>query len=212
MSEKTQGVSWPLVIIILFIFFPAGIPLLILKVKSEKQRYVKNAKVMRVLGIVLIALWAFYIIVPLTGTQESQLTTQNYIITSVVSAFLLVGGGILLLYFSSLYKKRGEKYLHYYNIIDIKGETNIDKISSEMSSSYETASLDLRDMIEAGFFGQAYVDEKEHRIIISSIEKANKDAEKNKKIIRCPYCGAPNTIYGGGGKCEYCGMVIGSET
>ena len=208
MKEKAQGLSWPMVIVVLFLFFPAGIPILILKVKNEKQNYIKNAKVMRILGIVLFVMWVFYITVPLTNSQEYKLSTQSYIMTAIVCAVLFIGGGILLIRFSGLYKKKGEKFQKYSNIINIKGQTNIDSVASEMSLSYETVSLDIREMIEAGFFGEAYVDEQERRIIISSLEKAKTEAEKNKKAVNCPACGAPNTLYNGEGKCEYCGMTI----
>lgn len=67
MRTGTTLYSWPLVIFLLFFFFPVGIPLMVIKVTSEKMKYSENAIVMKIVGVLLIAISLLVLITALTA-------------------------------------------------------------------------------------------------------------------------------------------------
>ena len=109
--------------------------------------------------------------------------------------------------------KKNKKIKKYLNVIAV--EKKLEAIATAMGKDYETVKIDVRDIIEHGHLGNAYLNEGTGEIIItgSDNKKAPKTSVENNtpkegRAIACPSCGANNTIFGDVGECEFCGSPI----
>ncbi len=173
-NEKT-GISWPVVIFILFVFFPLGIPLIILKIGNEKKKYDKNARVMTVLGIVIIMVWVLYALISVTIEPMWTVSLLGRIMVLLLSGIIMVAGGIILLCFAVKYRRKSRIFSQYADYINIAGITDIDILSDKMSRSAEAVCMDVREMIDAGIFTCISVDDAGHKIV----------RNENNDIINC---------------------------
>lgn len=96
---------------------------------------------------------------------------------------------------------RKQKYLI---MIESDGITNIDEIASTLGVNHNTALQEIRQMIDKGVLGNAYLNEAERKIVI----RKNEGAQSVVSVI-CKSCGATNKINSGSAAvCEYCGAGL----
>lgn len=208
MTSK-NGVSWGVVILLLFLFFPVGIILLVKKVTSEKHAYTQNAKAMNVLGWVLIALGLLYIVMGLTG--EAGETSADLVAVSII---FFCGGGIALVVSAKRFQRRADTFNRYVAIVTNATGYSLDNIAAAYPTSYEQACRDLQKMLDAGYFSNAYLDLEKRELIMPKVSAPNFQnipvgTPPKPRAVKCSGCGATNMISDNGiGECEYCGSPL----
>lgn len=203
---QKKSFSWGIIVLMFFLFFPVGIYMLVKKVTREKFKYAQNGKSLKTLGWVLLSLGAIYLIMAIT--EET---------TMISAAFVFAGLGGLSLYKGSEYIKKGAKFNRYVAIVNSSSDTYIDNIAAVYTTSYEQAATDLQEMIDAGYFMNSYIDINRRELVMPK-KAASTNINQNVPIntvneksrtIKCPNCGATNTIVPGlKNECEYCGSPL----
>lgn len=84
----------------------------------------------------------------------------------------------------------------------------MDTIASITGKPYDTVKADLQELISRGYLENAYINESTGEIVLLSGSVPPAPAAR---VVTCPCCGANNTLYGPGGRCEYCGSPIGGR-
>lgn len=216
-SPGKKGISWGTVILLLLLFFPVGIPLLIKKVTSEKHAYGQNGKTMLILGWILIGMGFIYLIMGLTG----ELTAENggsIVGPLIIALIFFVGGGVALVFFGKRFMTRAAEFARYVAIVNSRDEYSIDNIAAAYPATYEKTCTDLQLMLDAGYFLNSYLDLQRRELVMSKPARTavpsattaqSSTASTGPRIVKCPSCGAINTIPSGGlGECEYCGSPL----
>lgn len=203
--------TWPVIIVAFFVFWPAALILIYLRTKNSKQGMfaaATNKKVYIVVGAILI-------VIGITNIGDSFGT----------ALFFIVGGGAIIYYANSLAKK-ASRNKSYINLIVNQGETSIDKIASQLNVKYDVALRELKTLQTLGVLKGVSVDESQHNLVLekakSSVSEiadmvnsvtnvitgaSSVDAAETKKTVQmaCPGCGAKYTGTEGSTQvCDYC--------
>ena len=113
---------------------------------------------------------------------------------------------ITICHYGNKYIKLGKRNNKYINLIT-SGELNLDNIAHVIGVPYETVVKDLKEMIEDGYFKGAYVNDYSRQLVMpyskNTINSYDSDSivaapKITNKIVKCPNCGATNTIIVGG--------------
>jgi len=196
-----KSMSWGWLIFWLIIIWPVGIFFLFRKLTADKTAILKYSKIIAIVSYIII----FYGIISLIMTFEDT--------SMLIGVVLFGGGGIWLLRISKKMKRKGQKYKKYIAIVINQSQTSIDYIASSIGESYEIAANDLQEMIDAGYFTNAYINEGSRIIVLSqdtshSVNHSG-NAQAQTKVVACSSCGANNTIIAGQTiECEYCGSPL----
>lgn len=215
MMKSRTSLTWTFVVFCLFIIPPVGIALLLFKLYAEKLFYYKNGKIVRTVGLIIAILGLLYTLIWLFDKSYFY-AFGNPSIAIVVILFVAVLGivGIIV---GNRFIKRGNRMELYKNIIEISHETSIDNIAEKIPTSYDNALIDLRFMLNNGYFDGGYIDEKRHEIYIKDYQdNQNQYNNSNRNnyqprpyTVICKNCGASNTVIPGkDNKCEYCGSPL----
>lgn len=219
-KTKHKRTSVTLIIIWMIFFFPVGVYFIYKRMTEDKTETLKNSKKVYALGWILIALGIMYFSMALTG----QLTTDDGSIAGmlIMIVVLFFGGGFWTLSGARNMNKRGRKYNQYISVINA-GETDIDIIAGAVSVTYETALKDIQELIDIGFFPNAYINASSKKLVLvdndidgQQITLQTKSTSKSdlnrKKVIKCSTCGANMVVIEGEIiKCEYCGTLLAYE-
>lgn len=189
--------SWPVVIILIILFWPIGLYLLWKRVTVDKQSSLNSGKIVLNFGYAFILISIMGIIVSISeGFGKDDIGTIIFFVLAGVSMILL---GLNM-------KNTAKKYKKYISIIVNGGTSLIDKIAEASDINYDEVRADIDKMLEKGYFTGAYIDESTNEIILA--ENKNK-IEKKTSIVTCRGCGANNTIVvGESSGCEFCGSPI----
>jgi len=208
-----KSLPWGVVIVILIWLFPVGIWLVWRKMSIETLNMQKNGKTLRVIGFIFAGISLMYLVLGLTGELKAE-DNGSIVGGIIIILTLLGGGGLAAIIGGNKYIKNGKKYDKYAAIINAGGENDIDSIAAIYPTSYDEAVDDLQKMIDYGYFSNAYIDQSRRKLILSYSYNDNEEnivyEEKQKpEVIKCPNCGAVNSITSGkGNKCEYCGSEL----
>ncbi len=202
--EARKRTSVPVIIFMMFFFFPLGIYLIYRRMTEDKTEILKYSKKVNALGCILIAIGIMYIFVMLDSQVISEGNNVGFLIFLII---LFIGGGIKTLNGAGKMRKKGIMYKKYISLIN-GNQTNIDIIAESVFVTYETAVNDLQEMINVGFFPNAYINESIGEIILPGrpivIERIIEQPIR-RKIIKCPNCGASKEVLEGQSmKCDYC--------
>ena len=198
---QTKKYSWPLVIVLVFLFFPVGIPMLVVKVNSEKHLYCENARVMKIFGWILAAMGVFYLVMGITGSLETEAGGTG--LPGIITALMLFGGGgVLLIVSAARLMKKGIRYKRYPVLIASMEGGKIDEIAEKMRVSSEQVRSDLQQMIDCGLLSGVFFDPQADEVMLQGISR--------KEIrVSCPSCGAVNLVREGKKVlCEYCKLPL----
>ncbi len=204
--------SWLFIVIVFVIFWPVGLYLVVKKVLGEingpdkKIVLPETTKSITTSGSVIFILGISSI-----GVINSN--TEN-ILYAIISSFVFISTGAVLILTSYLIKKIKKRLLKYTDLIENNGMTDIDNIASSVGVSYEVVVNDLQKFYDAGILNGYSVDENTRKLVKeNSISYENNEYGKYKEgeclSIRCKSCGA-NVIVKPtvNSECEYCGNVI----
>ena len=136
-------------------------------------------------------------------TIDSETLTAGLILTSIMAI-----GGVGLLRKAAKKRKNAKKYRMYIDIVVNQDIHSIDSIAEAVDLPCEAVKKDLQEMIDMGYFKNAYINHGNREISLKKRE-APKQAVAQTKTTRCPGCGANNVVTTGmTTECEYCGTKI----
>ena len=206
-SKIAWWVSWPVIIIACVLFWPVGIFLIWRRTIIDKRAALGVGKIIKIAGWLSIALALIGFMVCLSegfGSDD----------VSGIIFFILAGGALIFL--GKKISDGAQKVKKYINIVVNQEVTNIDRIAECMPTTYEDAKKYLEQMIDRGYFENAYINESTREIVlkqkeIKEVDFTMESKAQNEKLIMvmCKGCGANNTIIEGSvGECEFCGSSI----
>lgn len=189
--------KWPLVITVTILCWPVGIFLIYKRISADNKSGRSSVNIMIIAGIILLFLG---VVAEIVGPDDKSMAVTG----RIEYFFIFICSGLALTIAGFISKKNALKYKRYINIIINHNITHIDKISSQVSQSYERTLKDLNKMIEKGYLKGAYINEGTHQVILPIYE----GLKTQDRIVSCKNCGANNTVYENAAKCEYCGSPL----
>ena len=212
-NGKGAGPSWAVVILVLFIFWPAGLYLLVKKLSSDKKAAISTTggTGMKVLGIILIAFGSLAVL----GCMSSEPSSED--VAPLIMVLFMIAGGIALLVKAKKIKKEAKSIKEYLSIIVNGNVRQLDSIATTTGKSYDVVYNDVKKMIDKGYLKNAYIDEGRREVVLpgdapvvtqNAATTTINASSAQTKIVACPCCGANNTIVGNTGECEYCGSPL----
>lgn len=194
--------SWPVIILVLCIFWPVGIFLIIKRVSLDKKTAIGAEKIIGGIGI---ASYCF------AGVGFLAYFTEGFG-SEEIGLILFFGiAGFALCKLSQKIKRDAEDVKKYLSVIVNGSERQIDAIASSMGKTYDVTKNDIQKLINKGYLKNAYISEGTREIVLPSNntqEQVGTTINVTTKIVSCPCCGANNTIVGNVGECEYCGSPL----
>lgn len=198
--------SWPVIIVALIVFWPVAIFLIYKRITIDKKAGFTISKVLRYVSYLCVLFVVAGISVSLDGGSFSE---------NIGMILFYLVAGIVLFLFSRKLDTNAKRYKKYISIIINGNEVIIDNIASAMSLSTIQVRGDLDDMIQKGYFKDAYINESTNEIVLpqkSKRELNNTEAtaieENQSKIVSCKCCGAQNKVTRSVVECEYCGSPL----
>lgn len=215
--NNNKSFSWGVIILMFILFFPVGIFMLVKKMTTEKFNYAKNGKSLQTLGWVLLIFGCIYILMGFSGEFETE-DGGSIIGSFIIAMVLFIGCGMLCILKGKKYVKLANKFNRYVAIVNANNNHSIDNIAAVYPIDYDTASKDLQDMLDAGFFLNSYIDFGRRELVMPQnlqptpvkmmvSETITKTVQP--QVVKCPNCGATNTLNAGAlSECEYCGTPL----
>ena len=206
---KNSGLySWPVIILLLILFWPVGVFLIIKKVSLVKKsgRNI-GSKSLKGLGIGLLVFGVIGFFDCISDPEAASGT--------VIALFFIIGGVVLVLKAKRINKEE-ERAKQYLAVIVNGNVLRLDSIAAVTGKSYDVVKADIQELIQKGYLKNAYINESTREIVISASTSSVSAEESGfvhptqaaSKNVTCPCCGANNTIHGASGECEYCGSPI----
>lgn len=200
---------WPVIIIVLCVFWPVGILLIIGRVSVDKKAALSVGKLVGIAGGVSYVMAILGLVVCLSDGFTSD---------DVIMILFFAIAGFALRKVAKKIVKDAEDVKQYLSIIVNGNVRQMDNIAATTGKSYEIVRSDIQKMIKKGYLKNAYINESTREVVLpnsetsemKNVNNSNKiQAEKiPTKIVACSCCGANNTIAGEQGECEYCGSPI----
>lgn len=208
--KSPKGAPWALIIFFMFFFFPVGIVLMLSKLHKEKDNCIGNGKGTAAVGWVFFGLGIFYVLIGFTGGLETE-DGASVVSGVIFMTALCCGGGYALVRHGNKYKKLGSAYMRYSAIIAGTPNGSVDLIASACQTPVNDVCEELQKMINLGFFPSCYIDLNK-KIFVSPYLRENTPVvhseDEKPKVVKCPNCGAVNTVRDGISQCEYCGTPL----
>lgn len=204
-AEKKTGLdSWTLIIILLVTFWPVGVYLLIRKLKVDRKASLSSGRKMMVWG---------WIIVGMGVISWSTLIEDNWL-SGTLGTLFFIFAGLTLVYYGKKSSVNAVRYKKYIDMVVNKKIRSIGTIASAIPVSHDIAIKELQEMIEKGFFENAYVNYTSDEIVLAEVDAGVKDysipnLRAEMVVDTCNGCGANNKIEKGKvNNCQYCGSLI----
>lgn len=199
---ETVRLSWLLVIILLIIFWPIGVYLLVKKLNADKKASLSSGKGMRIWGWVIVGM----------GIISWTTLIEDGFFSGTLGMLFFVGAGLSLVYIGKKTSLKSIKYKKYINMIINKNMKSIATISSAIPVSHDMAMKDIQDMIDKGFFENAYINYDLDEIALTHADGVDTKVKIHKGemvVVSCNGCGANNKIKKQEVEsCQYCGSLI----
>ena len=172
---------------------------------NVKNKNVKPGKKLIVWGYICV----FFALTSLLMLITGQLDSEHTVATNLLTIFLIGGTGALLLYFG--YKKKNTLLLHkkIEKIVLYQNETNCVTIANAVGVSHNKVIIALKEMIECGYFPNAYIDENSKVFVLPRQAHQEVNTAKENSLLKCPNCGGTTTVIKGSiSECEWCGSLL----
>ncbi|WP_323392864.1 hypothetical protein [Anaerotignum propionicum] len=214
---QNKGAPWAMIIVLLFLFFPAGIIVMLVKLHKDPFHYTSNGNGTMIVGWILFVFGIFYLIIYLSDSA-----TNSDVAPLLSGAAFCCGGGFALVRHGRKYKQRGLLVSRYITCIMNSSDGSIGDIAASLGFTYENTYRDIVDLIQCGALPDSYIDESTNCVVSAYIKKRVYDyknkielKEEPKKFtsrtVKCPNCGGMNSITGNDNECEYCGSPLAYE-
>lgn len=195
--------SWALVIFLLIIFWPVGVYFLIRKLSGDRKASLSSGRKMTIWGWVIAGMG----IISWTSLMEDG------IIDGTLGMLFFVSLGLTLVYIGKKSSINAAKYKKYIDLIVNRRLRSIATISSAIPVAHDSAIKDIKEMIDKGFFEDAYINYNLDKIVFSEEDDADERVKQHKVdmiVVPCNGCGANNKVeIGQVEQCQYCGSLIG---
>lgn len=195
--------SWALVIFLLIIFWPVGVYFLIRKLSGDKKASLSSGRKMAIWGWIIAGMG----IISWTSLMEDGF------IDGTLGMLFFVSLGLILVYLGKKSLIIATKYKKYIDLIVNRRLRSIAAISSAIPVSHDSAIKDIKEMIDKGFFEDAYINYNLDEIVFSEEDEADERVKKHRVdmiVVPCNGCGANNKVEKGRVEhCQYCGSLIG---
>lgn len=178
---------------------------LYVSIKGKVRKIISN--VMFWSGVALDSAVVIYLFL---GIRE-----EEYFSTLFGGFFVLFLPGAALIHFGNRRKKEEKLIDKYLKYINARRNINMDILCQKIGVTKEKAIQDITELINENIIN-GYIDEN-NTLILSKYEEFEKAKEKEESeniiVVKCPECGAKNTISIGVAKeCMYCGTVLHDTT
>ena len=214
-AATKKGISWVVIIVLMIFFFPVGIGLAIYKTHKEPENYVINGNKLFIAGIV----WVVIGLICLSSDSDSSVATC--ILCALLGGFMIWDG--------FMHKQLGSKFDKYRAVISNSTTGSLDSIAAALDVSYDQAVGVIEDMIKKGAIPDSYIDNNERKVVsplikaaapqvavyvqapIANVPAATATVQTvpQTKTVKCPNCGANNSItVGSDNLCDYCGSPL----
>lgn len=202
MELKKLAESWVIVILTLIFFWPAGLILLYLKLRSSsKNRFTFSGVTKIVIGVCSV----FFGLIG-TATEIDDPTGEVGLTIVMVSIFLAIGA--VLIYFGTKNIKEGKIYEKIVNLINFQEVESIEEIARKLKINEEKAKEYISKAISLGICNNQ-IEYKNNKIIYKKKIEEQVEKRKHERIVKCECCGGINHINDTEVKaCEYCGMEL----
>lgn len=152
--------TWPVIIIVFILFWPAAIVLIYLRTQSSKGgafAAASNKNVYMILGGILIVLG----LMRLRG--------------SIPMALFMIVGGAAMIYYANTLAKKASRNKSYIDLLVNQGETSIDKVANMLNVKYDVALKELKTMRSLGILKGAVIDEQSRSVSITRVQSATNE-------------------------------------
>lgn len=195
--------TWPVIILILILFWPVGLYLLMKKLDKDNKSNSKS--IWYKIGI---AFFALYCVAGFFQFLETGFVFEDF--------FFFVISLLILVFLYKKYKQKATNELVYNDYLNIILNDNVydfTTLMNVMDKSYEQVKKDIETLIKDRRLENAYIDEYRNMVIIKGRNEEEKivSIKKEKvveKMVICKCCGASNVLHNGKGECEYCGSPL----
>ncbi|MCZ2256941.1 hypothetical protein [Sporosarcina sp. G11-34] len=199
---KTVTHTWLLVIILLIIFWPVGVYFLVRKLSADKKASLSSGKGMIIWGWVIAGM----------GIVSWTTLIEDGFFSGTLGTLFFVGAGLSLVYIGKRTSLNAVKYKKYINMIINKNMKSIATIASAIPVSHDMAIKDIQEMIDKGFFDNAYINYDLDEIALSDADGFHTKVKNHNVamvVVSCNGCGANNKVEKLEiDSCQYCGSPI----
>lgn len=214
---KSKGATWALIIVLLILFFPAGIIVMLVKLHKDPFNYTSNGNGTIIVGWILFVFGIFYLI-----NFLSDSATNSGVGPLLSGVAFFCGGGFALVCHGRKYKQRGMLFSRYLTCIMNSKDGSIRDMAASLGFTYDKAYRDIVELIRCGALPNSYIDESTNCVVSPYIKKwvidyknrtqMKEEPEKLKsRTVKCSNCGGMNSITGNNNECEYCGSPLAYE-
>jgi hypothetical protein len=132
-----------------------------------------------------------------------------------ITSLIVIGFGVLLIYYGIKIKKRLRRFKNYIQIITTENTTSLKSIAGKTSQSVDFVMKDIKEMTYKKYFVDAYIDENAYEIVLKNRENNVNSVQVENNIasemitVTCKGCGAANSVsVGKSNECEFCGSNL----
>lgn len=209
--------SWIVILIMFFVFWPVAIVLLIKRISTDKSTALNGGRLIKVIGWFSITIAALGFLATL-GEADSM---------DIGMVFFFLIAGIVLVRLGRSTIKSARRTKQYIGLIVNQRITSIDELARVTGTSYNETCKELQKIVDKGYFKGAYINLAAKRIILPgqyvpgppqggapvqggrTTPPTQMHKQVKEKIVTCKSCGANNVIVVGAvRRCEFCGSHI----
>mgnify|MGYP000167734478 CR=1 FL=1 len=203
-------IQWIVILVCLFVFWPVGLLLLWLKMRSDLKATLVASATLKVVAWVLVVVTAVVLIVALGMEGFSE--------NSPVPGFIiLLSGCVGLLVAASVTNKNALIYKRLINVVVNDGVTSIDDISRILNMPYDKVYRYLYGLLSRSLLKNAYISEVQRAVVFpdsarkerASVRLQAQEQEPEYTIVYCKSCGAhKEVVVGKIDTCNFCGSKL----
>ena len=204
---KNWLISWPVIVIIMILFWPVGCLLLYIRGVTTKGKLKTN-----ILVSIVAALFCYLML--FAGISVTAESGNEELAVHIFLIILFLVGSILTTIYAIKLIKNYYCYKKYTEIIGVRAKVSIDELARQTGDTMETIRKNVTGAIQAKMI-DGYMDDDDNVILklgneYSNIETIRKVETKSELLtVQCKKCGATNPyLTGKENRCEFCNSIL----
>ena len=206
-SEKPGSkFPWPLVFLLLIVFWPAGMFLLGLKLRGDRAKQLEMGPTLSIAGIVVCAVFTLVLVFQFFSPRDAGAKPGS---PAVFVVFLI--GGILLARKGASLSRRRALVQQYITLVVNQGNTSIDAIAGILNRpDIAAVTAEIAELIAEGFLPGYRIDPGTRTV--TGPAGASQTHGPHRVAFTCRNCGANNVVLTAEAFacCAYCGTAVRS--
>jgi len=205
-------IQWVVILVCLIAFWPVGLLLLWLKMRSDLKATLVASATLKVVAWALLGLMSFLILLML-------ITDDKYVYDAIPGFIILLSGCAGLLIAACIANRKAILYKKLISIVVNDGITSIDEISQILNLSYEKVYRYLNRLINRSLLKNAYISEAHRAVVFPDSNRKEQEnvrarvrehePEPEYTIVYCKSCGAQKAVVVGKiDTCNFCGSKL----